>query len=207
MNPKVDWYFEKEEKWQKEIIKLREIINECHLKEELKWGCPAYTYEKKNIVLIHVFKEYCALLFFKGALMKDPKGILIQQTENVQAARQMRFTDLKQIEKLQSAIREYVFQAVEVEESGEKVPMKKTKEFPVTEELEAKFKENPALKKAFEALTPGRQRAYLLHFSQPKQVKTRESRIEKAMQDILEGKGLNDVNEYLIQKKASKNEK
>lgn len=192
MNPKVDWYFEKEEKWQKEIKKLREIISECHLKEELKWGCPAYTYEKKNIVLIHVFKEYCALLFFKGALMKDPEGILIQQTENVQAARQVRFTNLEQIEKLASALKKYVFQAVEVEESGAKVPMKKTKEFPVTEELEAKFKEDPALKKAFEALTPGRQRAYLLHFSQPKQAKTRESRIEKAMPMIFDGKGLND---------------
>lgn len=192
MNPKVDWYFEKEEKWQKEIKKLREIISECHLKEELKWGCPAYTYEKKNIVLIHVFKEYCALLFFKGALMKDPEGILIQQTENVQAARQVRFTNLEQIEKLASVLKKYVFQAVEVEESGAKVPMKKTKEFPVTEELEAKFKEDPALKKAFEALTPGRQRAYLLHFSQPKQAKTRESRIEKAMPMIFDGKGLND---------------
>ena len=192
MNPEVDWYFEKEEKWQKEIKKLRSIISECHLKEELKWGCPAYTYEKKNIVLIHVFKEYCALLFFKGALMKDPEGILIQQTENVQAARQVRFTNLEQIDKLESTLKEYVFQAVEVEESGAKVSMKKTKEFPVTEELEAKFREDPKLKKAFEALTPGRQRAYLLHFSQPKQAKTRESRIEKAMPKIFEGKGLLD---------------
>jgi len=206
MNPKVDWYFEKEEKWQKEIKKLREIVTECHLTEDLKWGCPTYTYEKKNIVLIHVFKDYCAFLFFKGALMKDPDGILIQQTENVQVARQVRFTSLEQINKLEKVLKSYIFQAVEVEESGAKVPMKKTKEFEMTEELKAKFKEIPALKTAFEALTPGRQRAYLLHFSQPKQAKTRESRIEKAMPDIFDGKGLNDVNEYLIRKKAAKNE-
>lgn len=201
MNPKVDWFFEKEEKWQKEVKELRKIVLGCHLKEDLKWGCPCYTYEDKNIVLIHVFKEYCAFLFFKGALMKDPKEILIQQTENVQSARQIRFTGLEEINKLESDLKKYIFQAVEVEESGEKVPLKKTKEFPMTEELEAKFKELPALKKAFEVLTPGRQRAYLLHFSQPKQAKTRESRIEKCIPDILDGKGLNDVNEYLINKK------
>jgi uncharacterized protein YdeI (YjbR/CyaY-like superfamily) len=205
MNPKVDWFFEKEEKWQKEVKELRKIVHECHLTEDLKWGCPCYTYENKNIVLIHVFKEYCAFLFFKGALMKDPKGILIQQTENVQAARQIRFTSLEEIKELESDLKKYIFHAIEVEESGAKVPLKKTKEFPMTEELEAKFKELPALKKAFEALTPGRQRAYLLHFSQPKQAKTRESRIEKSVSDILDGKGLNDVNEYLINKK-SKNE-
>jgi uncharacterized protein YdeI (YjbR/CyaY-like superfamily) len=204
MNPKVDWFFEKEEKWQKEVTELRRIVSECHLTEDLKWGCPCYTYEDKNIVLIHVFKEYCAFLFFKGALMKDPQDILIQQTENVQAARQIRFTSLKEIENLDSTLKKYIFQAVEVEESGEKVPLKKTKEFPVTEELETKFNELPAFKNAFEALTPGRQRAYLLHFSQPKQGKTRESRIEKCIPQIMEGKGLNDVNEYLIQKKESK---
>ncbi len=201
MNPKVDWFFEKEEKWKEEVAELRKIVLECHLTEDLKWGCPCYTYEERNIVLIHVFKEYCAFLFFKGALMKDPKKILIQQTENVQAARQVRFTNLEEIKNLAADLKKYIFQAVEVEESGEKVALKKTKEFPMTEELEAKFKEQPALKTAFEALTPGRQRAYLLHFSQPKQAKTRESRIEKCIPDILEGKGLNDVNEYLIQKK------
>lgn len=206
MNPEVDWFFEKEEKWKSEVEELRKIVLECHLTEDLKWGCPCYTFEKKNIVLIHVFKEYCAFLFFKGALMEDPKNILIQQTENVQSARQVRFTNLKEIKALASDLKEYIFQAVEVEESGKKVELKKTKEYPVPEELTAKFKETPALKEAFEALTPGRQRAYILYFSQPKQAKTRESRIEKCMPDILDGKGLNDVNEYLIQKKASKNE-
>lgn len=202
MNPKVDWFFEKEEKWKEEVKELRRIVLECHLTEDLKWGCPCYTYEDKNIILIHTFKEYCAFLLFKGALMKDPKGILIQQTENVQSARQIRFTSLKEIKELESDLKKYIFEAVEVEESGKKVLLKKTKEFPMTEELEAKFKEQPALKKAFEDLTPGRQRAYLLHFSQPKQVKTRESRIEKCIPYILDGKGLNDVNEYLISKKG-----
>ncbi len=192
MNPKVDWYFQKEEKWHQEVAAMREIALDCHLKEELKWGCPAYTYEKKNIVLIHVFKEYCAFLFFKGALMKDPNGILIQQTENVQAARQVRFTNLSQITELKDVLKQYIFNAVEVEESGVKIEMKKTKEFPVTEELKAKFKTMPELKTAFEKLTPGRQRAYLLHFSQPKQEKTRESRIEKAVEAIMNGKGLLD---------------
>lgn len=206
MNPKVDWFFDKEEKWKSEVAELRKIVLECHLTEDLKWGCPCYTYEKKNIVLIHVFKEYCAFLFFKGALMEDPKKILIQQTDNVQSARQVRFTNLKEIKSLAADLKKYIFHAVEVEESGKKVELKKTKEYPVPEELTAKFKENPALKTAFEALTPGRQRAYILHFSQPKQAKTREGRIEKCMPDILDGKGLNDVNEYLIQKKASKNE-
>lgn len=206
MNPKVDWFFEKEEKWKSEVKELRKIVLECHLTEDLKWGCPCYTYEKKNIVLIHVFKEYCAFLFFKGALMKDPKKILIQQTENVQSARQVRFTGLKEIKSLEADLKAYIFDAVEVEESGKKVELKKTKEYPVPEELTAKFQENSALEKAFGSLTPGRQRAYILHFSQPKQAKTRESRIEKCTPDILEGKGLNDVNEYLIQKKASKNE-
>lgn len=202
MNPKVDWFFEKEEKWKEEVKELRRIVLECHLTEDLKWGCPCYTYEEKNIILIHTFKEYCAFLLFKGALMKDPKSILIQQTENVQSARQIRFTSLKEIKELESDLKKYIFEAVEVEESGKKVPLKKTKEFPMTEELEAKFKEQPALKKAFEDLTPGRQRAYLLHFSQPKQAKTRESRIEKCVPYILDGKGLNDVNEYLIRKKS-----
>jgi uncharacterized protein YdeI (YjbR/CyaY-like superfamily) len=192
MNPEVDWFFEKEGKWKKEVNELRKVVLECHLAEELKWGCPCYTYEKRNIVLIHVFKEYCAFLFFKGALMKDPANILIQQTANVQAARQVRFTDLKEIKQLAPDLKKYIFQAVEVEESGEKVELKKTKAYPVPEELTEKFKEQPELKTAFEALTPGRQRAYILHFSQPKQVKTRESRIEKCIPQILDGKGLMD---------------
>lgn len=201
MNPKVDWYFQKAGQWQDEITEMRRIALECHLTEELKWGCPCYTYEKNNIVLIHEFKDYCAFLFFKGALMKDPEGILIQQTANVQSARQVRFTGLKEIQKLEKVLKTYIYQAVEVTESGEKVTFKKTTEFPVPEELSVRFKELPALKTAFEALTPGRQRAYLLHFSQPKQAKTRESRIEKCIDQILDGKGLNDVNEYLIRKK------
>lgn len=201
MNPKVDWYFNKAEQWQEEVAELRRIVLECHLTEDLKWGCPCYTYEKSNIVLIHIFKDYCAFLFFKGALMKDPEGILIQQTENVQSARQIRFTGLKEIKDLETVLKTYIYEAVEVTESGEKVEFKKTKEFPVPEELKTKFKELPAFKTAFEALTPGRQRAYLLHFSQPKQAKTRESRIEKCVDQILDGKGLNDVNEYLIRKK------
>lgn len=192
MNPDVDFYFTKEKKWQEEIKKLRAIILDCHLNEELKWGCPCYTFEKKNIVLIHVFKEYCALLFFKGALLKDPHGILIQQTENVQAARQVRFTDAKQITKLKSILKEYVFEAVEVEEAGLKVPLKKTPEFKMPEEFQKLLDKKANLKKAFEALTPGRQRAYLLYFSSPKQSKTRESRIEKYAPLILDGKGLND---------------
>lgn len=202
MNPKVDWYFEKEEKWQKEIAQMRKIVLECHLTEDLKWGCPCYTYEKSNIVLIHTFKDYCAFLFFKGALMKDPDKILIQQTENVQSARQVRFISLQEVEEKKSILKKYIFQAVEVEESGAKVAFRKTKEYAIPEELETKFREMPALKIAFEALTPGRQRAYLLHFSQPKQTKTRESRIEKCIESILEGKGLND----LIELKKKENE-
>lgn len=205
MNPKVNWFFGKEDKWKSEVAEMRKIVLECHLTEDLKWGCPCYTYEKKNIVLIHVFKEYCAFLFFKGALMKDPNKILIQQTENVQSARQVRFTSLQEIKALASDLKKYIFQAVEVEESGVKVELKKTKEYAVPEELTAKFKKDPALEKAFGGLTPGRQRAYILHFSKPKQAATRESRIEKSIPHILEGKGLNDVNEYLINKKK-KNE-
>lgn len=193
MNPKVDWYFNDAEKWHDEIAKMRAIVLDCHLFEDLKWGVPTYTYEKKNIVLIHVFKEYCAFLFFKGALMKDPAGILIQQTENVQSARQVRFTSVEEIVSKEAILKEYIFAAVEVEESGAKVEFKKTKEYVVPEELSAKFAEMPVLKEAFEALTPGRQRAYLLHFSQPKQTKTRESRIEKCVERILDGKGFNEL--------------
>ena len=192
MNPKVDWYFNKAGKWQKEIAKLREIVLDCDLVEELKWGCPCYSFEKKNIVLIHVFKEYCAFLFFKGALLKDKKGILTQQTENVQAARQIRFTSLQQIEKMEKTLKAYIYEAVEVEEAGLKVPMKKTKEFSMPEEFQNKLDKNPALKKAFYELTPGRQRGYLLYFSSAKQSKTREARIEKYVERILDGNGLED---------------
>lgn len=192
MNPKVDWYFEKAGKWQQETELLREIVLQSGLSEELKWGCPCYVQNKKNIVLIHVFKEYCALLFFKGALMKKHPNLLIQQTENVQAARQIRFTSLNEITNQQKAILECVQEAIEVENSGAKVVLKKTTEFAMPEEFERKLEEFPALKKAFEALTPGRQRAYLLHFGQAKQATTREARIEKAMEAIFLGKGLND---------------
>src|SRR6266700_388048 len=191
-NPKVDIFFIKAKKWQKELAKLRTIILDCELTEELKWGCPCYTFQKSNIVLIHGFKEYCALLFFKGALLKDPKGILIQQTENVQAARQIRFTDVREIVKMEPVLKAYINEAIEVEKAGLEVNYKKTSEFKVPEEFQNKLDEIPALKTAFDALTPGRQRAYLFYFSQPKQSKTRESRVEKCMQQILIGKGLND---------------
>lgn len=192
MNPKADFFFNKATQWQKEFKELRAIALETELVEDLKWGCPCYTYEEKNIFLIHGFKEYCALLFFKGALMKDPENILIQQTENVQAARQIRFTNLQQIIDLKEIIKSYLFEAIEVEESGAKIKMKKTKEFEMPEEFQQKLDENPELKEAFEALTPGRQRAYLLYFSSAKQSKTRAARIEKYIPEILNGKGLND---------------
>ncbi|ASS48475.1 MAG: hypothetical protein CHH17_06950 [Candidatus Fluviicola riflensis] len=196
MNPKVDWYFTKAGQWQEEVEKLRMIVLDCGLAEELKWGCPCYTFsegkKKSNIVLIHVFKEYCALLLFKGVLLKDPDNILIQQTENVQVARQIRFTGVKQIVELEKVLKAYIHEAVEVEKAGLKAPLKKTVMFSMPEEFQQKLDELPALKKAFEALTPGRQRAWLLYFSQPKQAKTREARVEKATQQIFEGKGLND---------------
>jgi uncharacterized protein YdeI (YjbR/CyaY-like superfamily) len=192
MNPNVDFYFTKAKKWKEELEKLRTIALDCHLAEELKWGCPCYTFEKNNIVLIHAFKDYCAFLFFKGALLKDPKKILIQQTENVQAARQVRFTSVKDIAKLEKELKRYIFEAVSVEEKGLKVPMKETKEFVMPEEFQKQLDKSAKLKKAFEALTPGRQRAYLLHFSSAKQAKTREARIEKYIPYILEGKGIDD---------------
>ncbi|UBM59540.1 YdeI/OmpD-associated family protein [Marinilongibacter aquaticus] len=192
MNPKVDFFFNKAKKWQKEYEKLRAVVLDCGLNEELKWGCPCYTFEKTNVVLIHGFKEYCALLFHKGALLNDPEKILIQQTENVQSARQLRFTSLEEIVHLEKTIKAYIFEAIEVERAGLKVEFKKTKEFPMVEEFEEKLKENTHLKAAFENLTPGRQRAYLLHFAQAKQAKTRQSRVEKYIPQILEGKGLND---------------
>jgi uncharacterized protein YdeI (YjbR/CyaY-like superfamily) len=192
MNPKVDAYLRKAKKWQKEFEKLRMIILNCQLTEELKWGVPCYTFEKRNIVLIHGFKEYCALLFVKGALLHDAKGILITQTENMQAARQIRFTNVREIVKLKPILKAYIDEAIEVEKAGLKVNFKKTAEFKIPEEFQNKLDEIPALKTAFDALTPGRQRAYILYFSQPKQSKTRESRVEKCMRQILKGKGLND---------------
>ncbi|OXB09937.1 hypothetical protein B0A81_04680 [Flavobacterium plurextorum] len=191
-NPKVDFYFDKVEKWQKELEQLRKIALDCQLTEELKWGTPCYTLGKSNIVLIHEFKEYCAFLFFKGALLKDTDGILIQQSENVQAARQIRFTNLKEIIDQKTILKTYIYQAIEIEKAGLKVELKETTDFEVSAEFQAKLDEMPNLKEAFQALTPGRQRAYLLHFSQPKQSKTRESRVEKNIPQILEGKGLKD---------------
>jgi uncharacterized protein YdeI (YjbR/CyaY-like superfamily) len=191
MNPKVDAFLSKAKKWQKEFEKLRTIVLDCGLTEELKWGQPCYTFEKKNIVLIHGFREYCALLFFKGALLKDARGILIQQTENVQAARQIRFTNVREIVRMEPILKAYIHEAVEVERAGLKVKLKKTSDFKIPEEFQNKLDKIPALKAAFAALTPGRQRAYLFYFSQPKQSKTRKSRVEKYMQQILNGKGLN----------------
>jgi uncharacterized protein YdeI (YjbR/CyaY-like superfamily) len=192
MNPKVDGYLRKAKKWREEFEKLRMICLECGLTEELKWGHPCYAFQKSNIVLIHGFKEYCALLFFKGALLKDLKGILIQQTENVQAARQIRFTNVQEIVELEPTLKAYINDAIEVEKAGLEVSYKKTSEFKIPEEFQKRLDEIPALKTAFDALTPGRQRGYLFYFSQPKQSKTRESRVEKCMQQILNGKGLND---------------
>lgn len=177
-NPKVDFYFNKEGKWQEAVAQLRLIVIGCGLDEELKWGCPCYQFQESNIVLIHEFKEYCALLFFKGALLNDAHGMLIRQTENVQAARQIRFTNAVEIVEAEAAIKACIFEAIEVEKAGLKVELKKTTEFAMAEEFQYKLDEIPALKAAFYALTPGRQRAYLLHFSQPKQSKTREARIE-----------------------------
>jgi len=191
-NPKVDFYFNKAKQWQTEFEKLRNVILDCGLTEELKWGCPCYTFEKRNIVLIHGFKEYCALLFFKGALLNDANGILIQQTENVQAARQIRFTNVREIVKLKPILKAYINLAIQVEKAGLKVNLKKTSEFSIPEEFQKQLDKIPALKSAFAALTPGRQRAYLFYFSAPKQSKTRESRVEKSKQQILTGKGLND---------------
>ncbi len=191
-NPKVNWYFREETKWRKELEKLRAILLGCPVTEELKWGKPCYTFQESNVVIVQGFKEYCALLFGKGALLKDPKGILIQQTENVQAARQLRFTNVREITKMAPTIKAYVKEAMEVEKAGLEVQYKKTSEFKVPEELQNRFAEDLSFKKAFDALTPGRQRGYLLYFSAAKQSKTRESRIEKYMPKILERKGLLD---------------
>ena len=193
MNPKVDFYFDKATQWQKEIEKLRTIALDCGLTEELKWGCPCYVFEKRNIVLIHVFKEYCAYLFFKGALLKDTDGILIQQTKNVQIPRQVRFTNVREIVKLAPTLKAYIYQAIEVEKAGVKVKLKKSTEFDIAEEFQKKLDKVRGLKTAFHALTPGRQRGYLLYFSAPKQSKTREARVEKCIPAILIGKGLTDL--------------
>ncbi len=192
MNPKADEFLSKAKKWKEEYEKLRNIVLDCELTEEFKWMHPCYTFEKKNIVLIHGFKEYCALLFHKGALLQDAHGILIQQTENVQAARQIRFTNVQEIVEMETILKAYIYEAIEVEKAGLEVNFKKNTEFIIPEEFQNKLDEIPALKTAFEALTPGRQRAYILYFSAPKQSKTRESRVEKCMQQILNGKGLND---------------
>ncbi len=192
MNPKVDFFFAKAEQWKEEFEKLRTIILDCGLTEELKWGCPCYTFEGSNIVLIHGFKEYCALLFMKGALFQDPDGILIQQTENVQSARQIRFTALQEIVQMEDVLKAYVAEAVRVEKAGLKVEFKEPTDFEFPEEFINKLEEVPGLQDAFEALTPGRQRGYILYFSAAKQSKTRVSRIEKYIPHILDGKGIND---------------
>jgi uncharacterized protein YdeI (YjbR/CyaY-like superfamily) len=192
MNPKADWFFKKDTKWQEAYSDLRMLVLDCGLIEELKWGCPCYTVEKSNIVLIHGFKDYCALLFMQGALLKDPKNILVQQTENVQSARQIRFSNIEEILKNKSTIKAYIQEAIAIDKAGLKKELKKTTEYKIPDEFQHVLDEMPELKAAFEALTPGRQRGYLLYFSAAKQVKTREARIEKYLQQILDGKGLDD---------------
>lgn len=192
MNPKVDFYFNKTNKWQKEIALLRTIVLDCGLTEVLKWGCPCYTLQNNNIVLIHVFKEYCALLFFKGVLLKNEHNLLIQQTPQVQSARQIRFTEFQEVEQHEPILKLTIYEAIDVEKSGLKVEFKKSNKLVFPEEFQLVLNEMPDLKYAFELLTPGRQRAYNLHFSAPKQSKTRASRIEKCIEQILVGKGLSD---------------
>lgn len=192
MNPEVDAFLREAQKWQKEFEKLRSIVLDCGLNEEFKWGHPCYTFQNSNVVLIHGFKEYCALLFFKGALLSDSSGILIQQTENVQAGRQIRFTSLSEINELVPSLKSYIYEAVEVEKAGLKVELKKTEEYAIPEEFQKILDEMPEVKTAFEHLTPGRRRAYLLYFSSPKQSKTRQSRVEKCIPKILSGMGLDD---------------
>ncbi len=191
MNPKVDAFLRKAKKWREESEKLRTILLDCPLREELKWGEPCYTFQGKNIVLIGGFKEYCTLLFFKGALLSDPRGILVAPGK-LQAGRQIRFTNLKEIIAMETILKTYIYEAIEVEKAGLKVQLKKHSEYIIPDELEKKLNEIPALKSAFEALTPGRQRAYFFQISAPKQSKTRESRVEKCIPLILDGKGLND---------------
>jgi uncharacterized protein YdeI (YjbR/CyaY-like superfamily) len=193
MNPKVNFFFEKTDQWQESYIKLRTILLDCGLVEELKWGVPCYTFQKNNVVLIHGFKNYCALLFHKGVLLKDENHILIQQTEHVQSARQIRFTAIQEITALEIVLKKYIFEAIEIEKAGLKVALKKTSEFEMAEEFKIKLEEFPQLQKAFYALTTGRQRGYLLYFSSAKQTKTRQSRIENNIQKIIAGKGLEDA--------------
>lgn len=192
MNPKVDWFFNKETKWQEAYAELRTLALDCGLTEELKWGCPCYTFQGSNVVLIHGFNDYCALLFMKGALLKDPESILVQQTENVQSSRQIRFTRVGDIVNNESVIKAYIKEAIDIEKAGLKVEFKKTTEFKMPEEFKIVLEDMPELKTAFNALTPGRQRGYLLYFSSAKQSKTRESRIEKYIPQILNGKGMDD---------------
>lgn len=192
MNPKADFYFDKAGQWEKATTHLRSIVLDCGLTEEVKWGSPCYTHHNSNIVLIHVFKEYCAILFFKGALLHDPESILVQQSENTQATRQIRFTSAKEVTAMQATIKAYIYEAIEVEKAGLTVKLKKVSEFHMPEEFQTKLDKMPKLKKAFEALTPGRQRGYLLFFGGAKQAKTRESRVEKYIDHILAGKGLDD---------------
>lgn len=192
MNPKVDWFFDKPTKWQVEYETLRMLILDCGLTEELKWGCPCYTSNKKNIILIHGFKEYCAVLFFKGALLKDESGILIQQTPNVQVPRQVRFKNVREIMKLEKVLKAYIFEAIEVEKAGVKVTLKKTSDHKIPQEFQDRLDESQSLKKAFYSLTPGRQRGYIFHFSQPKLSKTRVERVAKYTRQILMGKGMDD---------------
>lgn len=192
MNPKVDEFLREATQWKAEMTLLRTIVLDSELIEDYKWMHPCYTLDGKNVVLIHGFKEYCALLFHKGALLKDPKRILIQQTENVQSARQIRFTDISQIKSLESDIKLYILEAIEIEKAGMKVVLKQTSDYPIPEEFQTRLNESQDLKNAFDALTPGRKRAYLFYFSQAKQSKTREARIEKCLPQILAGKGLDD---------------
>ena len=191
-NPRVDRYLKKQKERRDESEKLRAILLKCPLTEELKWGKPCYTFEESNVVIIQGFKDYCALLFCKGVLLKDAKGILIQQTENMQATRQIRFTNVRQIAEMAPVLKAYVREAIAAEKAGLEVKYKKTSDFEIPEELQNRFDEDLAFKKAFYALTPGRQRGYILYFSAAKQSKTRESRVEKCMPQILDGKGLND---------------
>lgn len=193
MNPKVDFYFLSSKKWRAELEQLRKIVLDCGVTEELKWGVPCYTYQKHNIVLIHTFKEYCAVLFVKGVLLQDKEGILIQQTERVQAARQIRFTHVREVVKIAPILKAYIYEAIEVEKAGLKVKLKKPADFKVAQEFQSKLDEMPTLKAAFESLTPGRKRGYLLYFSDAKQSKTRTARVEKCIPGILNGKGLNET--------------
>jgi uncharacterized protein YdeI (YjbR/CyaY-like superfamily) len=192
INPKVDGFLRRAKEWREEFEILRKIILDCQLTEELKWGKPCYTFQQSNVVVIQGFKEYCALMFFKGALLEDPDGILIQQTENVQAARQIRFTSVREIAQMEPILKAYIQEATKVEKAGLKVKLKKTSDFAIPEEFQERLDAFPAVKTAFDALTPGRQRGYLFYFSKPKQSKTRKSRVEECVQRILDGKGLND---------------